>query len=57
MYQSVKWDFPNLTHQGGIAGLMRDFRVDEDHTMSHALDPRLEGLHPHLQLVDRITNL
>lgn len=53
IYQSMKRDVPPQ----GLASLMRDFRVDEDHTMAHGLDPQLEGYHPGLQLVDRIKNV
>lgn len=54
MYQSVNRTVPNLSTQGGLATLMRDFRLDEDPAMGHGLDPHLEGYHPGLQLVDRI---
>lgn len=43
-----------INRQGGIAGLMKDFRVDEENGMEHAVDPRLENRNNGLKLVDRL---
>jgi hypothetical protein len=52
MYKNVKRDIPTNA-SGGL--LVREFRVDEEYGMSHAIDPGLERKGGgQLDLVDRV---
>ncbi len=55
MYKNVKRDIPTNA-SGGL--LVREFRVDEEYGMSHAMDPGLERKGGgQLDLVDRVAQI
>jgi hypothetical protein len=39
---SVKKEPMNFNNQGGVAGHIREFRIDEETNMYHFNDPKLE---------------
>lgn len=56
---SVKKEPSKFNNQGGVAGLIREFRIDEESGMHHTIDPKLEprqgGFNNSNQILDRVT--